>query len=101
MEIVTLNTTFKELVKDTFPDELLDLAFNNEGVLYVTGVNNLYKIDVSMPAESNVMLIGSIDLDGSPPAQGLCFDSSGFLYFSKQLVLTQQTVIGDYLILFQ
>ena len=83
VEIVTLSTTFKELVKDTFPDELLDMAFNNEGVLYVTGVNNLYKIDVSLPADSNVILIGPINLDGSPPAQGLCFDSRGFLYFSK------------------
>ena len=65
VEIVTPSTTFQELLKDTIADELLDMAFNNEGLLYVTGKNNLYKIDVTMPAESNVMLIGSIDLDGS------------------------------------
>lgn len=83
VEIVTPSTTFQELLKDTIADELLDMSFNNEGILYVTGKNNLYKIDVTMPSESNVMLIGSIDLDGNPPGQGICFDSRGSLFFTK------------------
>jgi len=83
VELVVPSTTFFNVLKDTGADELIDMTFNSDGFLFVSGTNNLYKIDLTMPIDNNVLLLGELNNTGEPASQGLCFDNAGFLYFTK------------------